>query len=90
MIDRRSDGGLGRGRRKITGLNRILKISLLVRAVAKWLVGRMSAAAQANRGAPRKAEGLAGRVYNLEISLDAQRAIICGRNFYGHAIPFVA
>jgi hypothetical protein len=50
-MERPSDGGLGRGRREVAGLNRILKIRLLVRAVAERFVG--------------------------------------GRDFYGHAIPFV-
>jgi hypothetical protein len=72
------------GRWKIPRLNCVSETYLLVGAIAKRLVGGMAATAERNRRAARQAEWLAGRIVDLKIALDSQRAIVKGSDLCGH------
>jgi hypothetical protein len=50
-------------------------------AVAKWLIHRAPAAAQADGGAATQAEGLALGVNHFEIAFDTQRSVIIYGDF---------
>jgi hypothetical protein len=55
-----------------------------VRSVAERLVLRLSAAAQADGGAPGKAEFIAVGILNREVALNADGAVIENDNFRWH------
>jgi len=73
------DLGLGWG--ELSSLLLVLKSSRLVGAIAKRLVGRMSASAESDRGASSEAICLALHVDELDFPFDAQRAIIPNDDF---------
>jgi hypothetical protein len=54
-----------------------------VTAVAEGLVGRLSAAAETNRGASGKAKSVTGWIDNFEIALDAQGTIAVAGDLRG-------
>ena len=69
----------------------ILEADFFVRAIAEGLVGGMAAAAKGNRGASGKAEYVAQRVADLEVSFHAKRAVVCHCDFRCcHEVPPVA
>jgi hypothetical protein len=74
---------LWQGGRKIPGLLLVLKSGCLVGTVAKGLAGRVSAPAQSDCRATRKAVRLAIHIEELYFPLDAQGAIIADGYFRG-------
>jgi hypothetical protein len=68
--------------RKVARLLPILKTSGFVCSVAKWLICRVSTAAQANRRASSQPVDLALRVDNFKIAFDAKLPIITN-NYFG-------
>lgn len=75
---RSSDFGLGRG--KIAGNDLVLKSGAGVGAIAEGLVLGLAATAESDHGTAGEAERLPGRVENLEIALDADRAVVVHSN----------
>ena len=72
---------LGFGWGKLPSLLLVLKSSRLVGAIAKRLVGRVSASAESDRGSSSEAIWLALHVDELDFPFDAQRAIIPNDDF---------
>jgi len=73
-------GRLGHRRGKRSSLLLGLKTDFPVGAVAKWLIFRMSASAEADGRAARKIKNAALRIADFEIALDAQRAVVADSN----------
>jgi hypothetical protein len=69
------------GWRELPSLLLVLKSSRLVGAIAKRLVGRMSASAESDRGASSEAICLALHVDEFDFPFDAQRAVIPNYDF---------
>ena len=66
------------------------KADAIVRAVAKGLVGRVSAAAKADSGPTRQTKGCTGRVHDLEITFNPDRTVTINRNLRRcHDLPFL-
>lgn len=74
----RSNFGFGRG--QVARFDRIGETNSIVRAVAKRLVCRLAAAAQADGGASGQTERLTGGIDDFEIAFDADRAVAVDRN----------
>src|SRR6185436_4302487 len=72
-------------RRKLACRTHRLELNLLVRAVAKWLVFRLTAAAQRNLVSSGQIKSVARGVVNREVSLDQNRAIVTNRNLRCHS-----
>src|SRR5579859_1856310 len=70
-----------RRRRKVLGFDDACKAAFLVRAVAKWLVGGVSTAAEGDGGAAVEAEDAPLRIDDFKIAFDANRAVIFDQNF---------
>ena len=81
-------GDFGRGRRKISRGNFVGEVAFLVGTVAERLIGRLAAAAQADGSASGETELISGWIYDLEIALDEDGAVIAKRDFSWHEFPF--
>ena len=72
---------LGFGWGKLPSLLLVLKSSRLVRAIAKRLVGGVSASAESDRGSSSEAICLTLHVDELDFPFDTQRAVIPNDDF---------
>ena len=75
--------GLWHGRREVARDHRVGETGALMAAVAERLVGRLSAAAKRDHGAPAQAEAGAGWVEDFEVALDADGAVGIDGDFGG-------
>jgi hypothetical protein len=67
---------LGFGGREFSGRNRIDESTGLMRTIAKRLVCRMSAAAEADNRPASQAEGFSFGIKDLEFAFDADRTVV--------------
>jgi len=78
------------GSGQVAGDNFILKAGAGMGAIAKRLVLRLAASAQADHGASAKSKLLTLRIENLEVPLNADRAVVVNGNFcIGHELPML-
>jgi hypothetical protein len=70
-----------RGWWKISCRNFAGEIGVAVRAIAKGLVGGMTATAKSDGGAPGEAEFISGEIDNLKIAFDQNWAVIFESDF---------
>jgi hypothetical protein len=68
---------------QIAGCHGMGKSGAVVAAIAKGLIGRLSAAAKGDHRAPGEAEGGARGIENFEVALNAKRPVVVAGDFCG-------
>jgi hypothetical protein len=72
---------LGLWRGQFASYDSVLEASFIVRTVAEGLIGRVAAAAEANRRASGQAEGGALRIHDLKVAFHADTTVVANGDF---------